>query len=173
MLRRTVFAVGVLGSFLCSDASAQSSLREGTKIRVTSQGGPRVTGVVSAATPDSLFLLAEGGGRYSVSRSSIETLQVSHGRSASAGAKKGALWGLGIFGGFGVLTAVALESDQGWENTYGNTNAWTFATVIAAEGAGIGAIIGALVKSEKWTEMSAQPTLGVTKTGIRLGFSLR
>ena len=164
-----LFVTALLGN--SATASAQAALREGVKVRVSAPGAPRATGVIHSITPDSLVLFAEpNGARFGIARSTIQSLQISHGRSAAAGAKKGALWGAATFGGVGVAIAILLAGDQG--NVTG-INPAGFAAVAIAEGAGIGALIGAAVKSEKWETVSIQPAVAFSSKELRLGFSIR
>jgi len=153
--------------------SAQAGLREGVKVRVSVPGAPRATGTIQRLTPDSIVLFAEpNGSRIGIARSTIQSLQVSQGRSASAGAKKGALWGAGIFGGIGVLIAVQLASDN-FPSDPDQFSPKAVAAIAIAEGAGIGAIIGGFVKSEKWETVSVQPAVSMSSNGLRVGFNIR
>ena len=155
-------------------AGAQAALREGLKVRVIVPGTPRVTGVVSKLTPDSVFLFSEPGGiPVALVRSPIQSIQVSHGKSASAGARKGALWGGGVFGGLVVLASIGLASDPAYKADTSNFGPVAFALIGIAEGVGIGALIGALVKSERWETMSLSPTVGMSGNGLRLGVRVR
>lgn len=161
------------------ELGAQGGLREGVRVRVEAPGAPRVTGVVHAVTPDSIVLFAEPGAtRLGIPRSAISRLEVSQGRSASDGAKKGALWGGGIFGGLGLIMAALIDSDTSnpTNDQYGSsgfTSPYAVAVLIGAEGAGIGAIIGGFVKSEKWDTVNVRPMVGMGVNGLKLGFSLR
>lgn len=167
-----LFVTALLGN--SATASAQAGLREGVKVRVSAPGAPRATGVIYSITPDSLVLFAEpNGGRFGIARSTIQSLQVSHGRSAAAGAKKGALWGAATFGGFGVAIAIGLASDPANGESSIGINPAGFAAIAIVEGAGIGALIGAFVKSEKWETVSIRPAVAFGSKELKLGFSIR
>lgn len=155
-------------------AQAQTGLREGVKVRIAVPAAPRVTGVVQSVTPDSIILFTEPSGiRFGIARPSVQSMWVSQGRSASAGAKKGALWGVATFGGLGILTAIAMASETSLGEGDPGMIAAGFAAVAVAEGAIIGAIIGAFVKSERWKSVSLSPTVGTGANGLRLGLQVR
>ena len=173
-MRRTTLIVSSIVALLSSPtlASAQAGLREGLKVRV-SVGGPAMTGQIQSVTPDSLFLFAEPAGtRVGIARQSIQSLKVSHGKSATQGAKKGATWGAIIGGGFGLLFAATLEKDSPELKDTG-LSPTEFGFVALVEGIGIGAGIGALIKSEKWETVAVQPTIASGKSGLRVELSIR
>lgn len=159
-------ALALVFSF-AANASAQAGLREGIKVRIHSSGAPETTGVVERVTQDSIVLFTEPAGtRLGLARASIDKLQVSHGKSASQGAKKGALWGLATFGTVGVLIAAASDDN---DRAYEDISRAEFAVASVVEGAVIGAIIGALVKAEKWETVPVRPTVAAGAAGLRVG----
>lgn len=172
-MRGTTFGMALLGiCLLAPAASAQTGLRDGLKVRV-SVGGPDITGVVQSVTPDTLVLFAEPAGtRIGIARQGIQGLKVSHGKSASQGAKKGAMWGGIIGGGLGALFAATTKAD-GPELRGTGLSPAEFGLVTFAEGIGFGAGIGALIKSEKWESLSLQPRVTVVPGGLGVGFAFR
>lgn len=153
---------------------SQSGLRPGVKVRIDVSASPRMTGVVQSVTPDSVVLYVEPSAiRFGIARSEIQSIQISHGRSASAGAKKGALWGAATFGGIATIIAFSLASDSAYKASTDGISPAVFAAVGIAEGAGIGALIGVFVKSEKWESVSVRPAVGVGPHGFKLGLQVR
>jgi hypothetical protein len=174
-MRRSILLIASLGFAILGSSRqgwAQAGLREGVKIRVNSPGSPEVTGVVQSLTPDSIFIYAEPlGTKIGISRTAITKLQVSHGKSASNGAKKGAAWGAATFGLLGVLIATTQDEDQLRADT--GASAAEFAAISVLEGILGGAAIGALIKSEKWETVAVHPALTSRSAGVRIGFSFR
>lgn len=150
-------------SFAPDGAFAQAALREGIRVRISSPGNPRLTGVIQTVTADSIVLYTEPSGiPFRIARSSISALQVSYGRSASRGAKKGAIWGAAAISPLAFLAA-GFSGDESVEIVAG----------VMAEGAVIGALIGAFVKSEKWESVSVKPVVGTRSHGLRLGLRIQ
>jgi hypothetical protein len=153
---------------LAQAVSAQAGLREGVKVRIYAAGEPRVTGVVQSVTQDSLVVLAEPGATsFAIARSAISELEVSRGRSRAAGAKRGARWGAlgGLAGALAVMVTAGEEPDA--------PSPVAIAVLVVAEYAGVGALIGALVKAEQWDAVNVRPSIAYGHGGITLGFVVR
>lgn len=176
-MRVTKVLVGsaILLAAFAATSEAQANLREGAKVRITSTSGPRVTGVVQQVTPDSIFVFTDGvGARYGIARSKITATQISEGKSMSRGALKGLAWGTGVMGVFGGLLVATVGKDDEFERKYGDGDSpgEAFVNGVVA-GALFGPLIGAFVKSEKWTDLSVQPVVGAHAVGMRVAFSFR
>ncbi|MBA3655864.1 MAG: hypothetical protein H0W69_00765 [Gemmatimonadaceae bacterium] len=160
----------------CSSAAvAQSTVREGARVRITERGSHRISGVVQSSTADSIVLYAEpNGAKMSFARSRIESMQTSEGKSASKGAVKGGLWGAGVMAAGGGLVLAMTANEDNFEQVYGEgqgRGAYFGTSVLA--GAMFGAAIGAVLRSERWQEVSVQPVVGVRSAGMRVSFSVR
>lgn len=171
-INHVVFAA-ILGlGITASTAKGQTDIREGLKVRVGA-GGTDITGVIQSVTPDSIILFTEpAGARLGIARHSIQSLKVSRGKTASQGAKKGAIWGLIIGGGSGALVAATTPADDRAFTDIGISRG-EFAVISVAEGLAIGAGIGALVKAEKWEAFNLHPTVSMGSAGLRVAFSFR
>ncbi len=160
----------------CSSAAlAQTTVREGARVRITERGSHRITGIVQSATADSIVLFAEpNGAKMSFARARIESMQTSEGKSASKGAVKGGLWGAGLMGaGLGLVLATTANEDN-FAEVYGEGQGrGAFFGQGVLSGAMIGAGIGAVMRSERWQEISIQPVVGVGSAGMRVSFSVR
>lgn len=168
-----VLFAGIFGlGIAASPANGQTALREGLKVRVGA-GGPDITGVIQSVSPDSIILFTEpSGARLGIARNSIQSLKVSQGKTASQGAKKGAIWGLIIGGGSGVLMAAITPADDRAFTDLGISRG-EFAAISVVEGLAIGAGIGALVRAEKWEALQLHPTVTTKTLGVSMGFSFR
>ncbi|HXG70976.1 MAG TPA: hypothetical protein VNJ04_10265 [Gemmatimonadaceae bacterium] len=129
----------------------QLSVREGARVKITTASQKEVVGVVNAVSGDTLVLFTDPhGARIAFSVPAIQKVEVSRGRVASAGAKKGLLWGAGI-GAAATVFALALNGDELIVNEDGTkTSPSEFAALAFFGYAAVGAGIGALVKAEKW-----------------------
>ncbi len=162
------FAVAMLGGTRPLEGQL-STLGEGARVKVSTSTQKDMVGVVRAATPDTLVLFADPqGARLAVSVPSIQKVQVSRGRLASEGAKKGLLWGAG----FGAVSSVivlgiggddALEQSEGEKLSKGEFVAQNFIGSLL-----LGAGIGALIKAEKWDTVPFRAGVSGAPGGITL-----
>ena len=106
----------------------------------------RVEATVIARAGDSLVVATTTGGVYRFTASALTSAELYRGRTAGAGARRGAMWGAAVSAPLAVLV-VALAGSEG-PNTVGENIAGAAVTVAAY--AGIGAIIGAIVGGEEW-----------------------
>lgn len=165
----------VLSGFciLAPAVRAQSVVREGSRVKIISASGPDMTGVVQSVSADSIFLFAEPhGNRLGFARNSISELRVSKGKSVAQGVKKGALWG-GLIGvGAGAIIIAGGGDDAQLKRDTGLSKSG-FAALGVVEGLGVGMLIGALVKAEKWETTVVQPTVSAGQIGLRVGLRFR
>jgi hypothetical protein len=143
-------AVALLLATISSPSTAQSpNIHQGERMRVTTATVKNATGVLQSYNSDSLVLLSEPlGARLAVPSRSIGRIDVSQGRLASEGAKRGAIWGA-IIGASDVVLTFALSNRNTPGNT-GQTSRGAGAAGLFVGSIGIGAAIGAVVKAEKW-----------------------
>lgn len=166
------FAVGAALAIAARTVDAQAGLREGLKVRLSFPAGPPVTGVIQSLAGDSIVLFVEPAAtRVAVARGDVRSIEVSQGRLASAGAKKGALWGGAIFGVMGAIFAMGAGGESEVDGDGPGPGVMAVATMV--QGAGMGALIGALVKSERWESVSVAPVVGTGATGFRVGVRIR
>ncbi|HUQ99511.1 MAG TPA: hypothetical protein VM166_08655 [Gemmatimonadaceae bacterium] len=174
---RTILCVALLVSAIgiSPEVSAQSvGLREGMRVRVSTPLNRNAKGVIQSVGTDSLVIFTEPfGAPLRVSRASITRLDISEGRTALEGAKKGALWG-GIYGV--VSGAVILVStkdgrvDSGYQENGYTTGELAFENLVG--GVGLGALIGGLIKAERWSRIEIGGRVSVARSMVRTGLSV-
>jgi hypothetical protein len=124
----------------------------GSRVRVKTSTVPDVwrTGTVESWNRDTLELTVEGKWSRVIPLPELVSLEISRGSRRNTG--KGALAG-GIAGAaFGTISSIAIAvADPIEGGGFGTYAVFTVGT--AAIGAGIGALIGSLVKSERWEEV--------------------
>jgi hypothetical protein len=181
-----------LGGVLLVPARSDGQLLElqpGAKVRVTAPAllGGVYEAVVGSRTADTLALVRSGSPTLQVPVSALSSASLSRGRSRSAGAKRGVLWGAGIGLAVGALAVATSEefrtecyssrSDIYVLNCGGPTRAQAVASVTLG-GAIWGLGIGALVGRERWEALSVAPRVGAVlkgapggvRLGLRVGF---
>lgn len=124
----------------------------------------RYTGTVLQRTADSLLVGSADAPPFGVALARITRMDVSRGRSASAGAKRGFLIGAAVGLVAGVVGSVALLSEE----PEGSVAALVVPFVVVTEavlGGAIGAASGAVVKREVWN--------GYTPTETRVGVAMQ
>lgn len=156
-------------------AAQTRPVAEGSKVRFTTVSDQKLVGVVRATTSDSLTVYTEPAGiPATIALSSISNLQISRGKSAMEGAKRGGLWGAGVGAG---LVGLAYLIGDGCNSDYG---ACGDEPGTAAEALGIGAIggavwgilIGAIVGREKWESVAVRPAVGAVPGSARIGLAI-
>jgi hypothetical protein len=127
---------------------------------------------------DSLWVRvgSSDGTLVSIERADIHRLEISDGRKRNPG--KGALWGAGVGLGLGVLAAATLDDCTVGTRWYrfdlceGQEDVFILGSIAA--GAAWGAVIGLLIKSERWvTVPPASLTLGRDAGRLSLGVEVR
>lgn len=146
------------------------------RLRAPRISSGQLVGQVAELEGDTLVLSSEGGGStIAIPTADLERIAVSQGR------KSNAILGLLVGAGVGIASAVGLSiwfcnaDDDGC--TSGQVVSGGLA--LTAIGAGLGAGIGALIRTERWREASipaSPPPIGLgfgVDGSVRLAFSLR
>jgi hypothetical protein len=172
--KRTI-VIGATASLLVPVATAQSRSpqSEGARVRITapSVGTRPLVGTLVGIESDALKLDVEGALESRVvPRSAVTKLEFSQGRKRNT--MKGAWIGLATGAVAGGALAAAYASSDG-----GPVNAEfvpLVAGVYGAAGMALGALIGAMVKSERWREADLEgPLVSVGSVpGGGVGFSI-
>jgi hypothetical protein len=176
---RIVSVINVVWPLWGARATAQTPwLAPESRIRVSLAApvSQRLTGTVIALTADSLFFTpTHGVETIAISQRSILGLEMSRGRrSVGKGALVGGFAGLSV-GATAVFIAAIADGCLNMDWSYGAGHCPTDATAMGiAFGAGaVGAVIGSLVRPERWVRM---PLGGVhaslTPTGVRLAIGI-
>ena len=161
-----------------------TELRPGVRVRFDAPGvvAPGFVGTIISSTPDSLVVATREGTQVRVPTRALTRLEVSRGESRSLGAGKGALWGVGILGGGGVIVAMTARKhvveDFGQsrhDERLDGDEQLAVAAAFAGAGAFYGAIIGAIVGAERWEHFDTSTRVGLvpTRHGVRLALSWR
>jgi hypothetical protein len=180
-------ALGVVSLLLLaaspSGGSAQAgrSVPVGARVRVqpTGPGARWVQGQLVALTSDSVAIRRhKHGDTVTLATRSLARFEVSHGRSARTA--KGALLGLGIGAGAGLLVGLALAADDcpGFcEINVGPEDVLALTALGGGLGAGVGALIGAVSSGERWQPVGPPhaagrhgPTVQGAALGLRIPF---
>jgi hypothetical protein len=154
-----------------TSADAQDRLREGVRVRVSTRSSHDIVGVVRSISDDSLSIFSgDHGAILSIPSTDIRGVQVSQGKSAFQGAKRGAVWGAGAGAIGAALLLVAAKSDDSYQWT---SDDLTYVAVNSVVGGIIwGAGIGAFVRSERWQPVSFRPRVARSSSGVGFGLSL-
>lgn len=153
---RGVLASGVLCAlvgFPLANLAAQD-LAPGRRIRVTAPSAQlaRQVGAVIRADADTL-VFGEATRRWAIARPLITSLEVSGGRHGHT--LIGLLAGTGAGLAFGLIAfAPGSNACTGSGDYEKNCMAYRAGTTLA--GAGLGALVGALIRTEKWTPASSR-----------------
>ncbi len=139
-------------------ALAQVQIQPGSRVRIEAPTvwQERQVGTVSAVHGDTLFVAVEGigGDDRALTLDSIDRLELSTGRHGNAGV--GALVGFGSGALFGLLaTAQAETAPCGFSTCTAGEQRVLAVTVLGVLFGGLGALIGAISKTDDWTDMSA------------------
>jgi hypothetical protein len=168
----TAFTIG-LGISLAPTSGAQS-VAPGTRVRVLS-GDSIIVGHVFPSSPDSIAIGRDLGGRQAFSWSEVDRVDYSVGMKGNAG--RGALIGAGVMSLL-VIGGAVIESVSGESNDSAfQGDEWGAEVVIlvlpffAALGAGVGAIVGSVIQTERWVILPIASSDG--HPGAGLSFSLR
>jgi hypothetical protein len=151
---------------------------EGARVKAfpAQPGAKAITGNVVDLALDTLIVLPEGGGgALTFDPRDLRKIEVSQGRRGNA------LLGLGVGAGVGVASAIGLAIWVCNADDDGCTSGQVVGGGLALSAilAGVGAGIGALIKTERWRKASMPPSpprvdLGFGEDGsVRLAFSLR
>jgi hypothetical protein len=167
MLLRSIAAI-MLAAAPCSAWCQSSALPAlGIRVRLTARdtipvqfgSRDRVVGTLTAAGRDSVSILDLDRGRVvTVPITSLGRVEVSEGRHSGAG--RGALLGLLAGAGAGIASGLvacgggACSSSGG---DFGSAVVLVLGAGGALGGAGVGALIGAMVRTERWRDVEVSP----------------
>jgi hypothetical protein len=146
-------------------------MQPGARVRVTAPGivTGRYVGTVLARSGDTLTIGRASGLPVAVPTSRITSVEISRGKSRSAGAKRGVAWGVPI----GLAAGFAFATVPDPENCYCNTDRNRNADVVLGVVSGVlwGAGIGALIGRERWEPFDIQrrTAIGITPDGATVG----
>ncbi|MHB1224261.1 MAG: hypothetical protein ACYC2G_09505 [Gemmatimonadaceae bacterium] len=114
-MRRVLLALALLLMHAVPAGAQLAELRPGTRVRIrapSAVAGP-LEGAVILRTPDTVAVTRPDAAPISVPIAAITSADVSRGRSRSAGAVRGALWGIGVALLLGVATALVPDDRSG------------------------------------------------------------
>ncbi len=162
-------AIGWYGGAAAQDVD---TVRIGTRVKVTGMTFAPLVGEVHSLSPDTLFVASPDGMVSPMPWSAVSRLQVSVGKRRNT--RRGAVLGFTAAGIASVVVAIAGDASErdgatDWEAFL------VLAGVSCLPSAGIGALIGRVVWSERWREVSitgVRPSV-VALPGGRLGVGVR
>lgn len=164
MFGRAVVLAAVLLSSVSIGVLEAQTLATGDRVRATLKAGSgRWTGTLVEWVGDTLYLApngsAEGVTATAIPLATLSRLEVSTGFRSNAG--KGALIGGGIGllvgGGMSIIAGSTVDTEVT------SSDYVAFTGLVTLGGAGLGALIGSLSKSERWKEYPVD--------GLRLGIA--
>lgn len=175
-MRRVALLIAVSLAAPVLALPAQDTPTAGQRVRIkTTSSLEWLVGTLSGADDDSLRLWIQGSDSVrtvAVARSSVMQFEVSRGQHSNAG--RGAIAGGAIFGTLGLLAGASCASDQhGWL-TCSSADAVRITVLAALEGAGFGALVGAVSHSERWQSAPLSPsrvTVAPYRTGLRVSIA--
>lgn len=166
-----LLALTLLASTLhAQTVTGVGEVQPGAKVRITAPGivAGRYIGTVLSRSDDTLTLGSPNAAPFVIPTSRIATLEISHGKSRSAGAVRGMVWGLPIGLAMGALLAASVTDcaacSQNGESPGEAVVLSTLSGVIW--GAGIGALVG----RERWDafDLPRHAALGIRSGGPAL-----
>ena len=181
-MSRSMLVLCLLTLITVSSAQAQgisTDLVPGRRIRVQQHQGTMVQGALVSVSDTALTLRTSETDTVVVARAAIAKVEVYEGTKSKAG--KGAVTGLLIGGGIGVVLGVATASST--EGTLLESSPGSYAVgsglLFGALGAGVGALIGSGSHTEKWQSVvlpAVLPTVTILpdeSKGRRVALGLR
>lgn len=171
-----VSLLGFIGMVLASRGGAQEPwIGQGTRVRVSQNRG-RLTGTVLALAGDTLRLLPERRtDTVGVPLGGIRRVELRRRRSVAGGAALGGYLGM-MLGGTTMLVIAGVEHCLAFDfSSYSPTHCPSDRTAVAVicGSAVAGAIIGSLVRGERWVRVPLsrlQASLGPHGVRITIGF---
>jgi hypothetical protein len=163
-----VFAV-MLVPFLGA-ASQVAELRPGAYVRIRAPGvlGGEAEGAIVSRGHDTVVVVRPGAMPVAIPLAAITRASVLRGRTRGAGARKGAKWGAGVGLGLGLFNIVF--SDCSGEHCQTSDNVAGVA-VFTAVSAGVGAVVGTVVRAEKWERIELSRGAVSQPAATTLGWS--
>ena len=152
-MRRATLLIAVLVLTPLTTAAGQGAIAApGARIRVSAQGlaTTQVVGTVVALHADTLVLAPQSGrGLLALPLESVQRLDVSRGRKSLAGA------GAGIGGVIGAVSGAVWGAASCAEPSFVAPEQCAImgGLLVGAGGALLGAVVGALSKTERWQEV--------------------
>ena len=178
-LRRAAAYSSILLSCLAAVAAAQyTEARPGARVRLQAPGivAGRYVGTVLTRDSSAIHVGGPTAAPVDVPFDRITSLEISRGKSRSAGAWRGIQWGAPIGLGFGLLLAPSLRECDPTCHDATSSEKNEFVVAGAISGVLWGAGIGALIGRERWERFDVAPRMGVdtrkgrTQLGLRLGY---
>ena len=149
-------------------------LHEGARVRISTPTMKSATGVVQTLGSDTVVVFTEPfGAPVRVPRAEISAIEVSQGRLASEGAKKGAMWGAmyGVVSGAVIMLSTSDGAvDSGYQDNGYSSRALVAQNFVGS--VGLGALIGALIKAERWSHVEVGGRVTVARSMVRAGLSV-
>lgn len=175
-LRRAAAYSLLLLSCLAAVAAAQyTEARPGARVRLRAPGivAGRYVGTVLTRDSGAIHLGSPTAAPVDVPFDRITVLEISRGKSRSAGAWLGIEWGAPIGLGLGLLLAPSLRVCDPTCHDATASEKNNFVGVGAVSGVLWGAGIGALIGRERWERFDIAPRTGVDTRSSRLHLGLR
>jgi hypothetical protein len=172
---RVVLAILVALALGDTVAAAQAlpQLHSGMRVRIRAPTvvDGQLTGKIASRTAEALVVTDERRGEFTVPFAALSELNVSRGKSHSAGALKGAMWGAGLGLGVGLMFAAVPNSDRHSQSGYGLGPPTAEEGILLGFGGGlvIGFSLGGLAGSERWDGVHVPASIAVVPVGRRLG----
>jgi hypothetical protein len=137
-------------------AGQLSELRPGADVRIRAPGvlTGEVECTILARDRDTLRVARPGSAPIVVPLASITSAAVHRGRTRGAGAGKGAKWGAGVGLGLGLFNIGFSDCSGTHCETSDNVAGVAAFTAI---GAGVGALVGTVVRAERWERVELPP----------------
>lgn len=164
---------------LTTSVQAQATtptLAPGARVRVQ-QGDQTVIGTLVSLDSAGLLIATGKSDTVMAPRASITAVEVSGGTKSRAG--EGALVGLGVGAGTGILIGLAASGSDNGDFIDFNPGEWAVGAGLigAAIGTAFGALIGATQQSDKW-QPTVLPTVGIRSYGpdnqrVAIGLRIR
>jgi hypothetical protein len=153
MFGRVIVPAAVLLSSVSIAALDAQTVAVGSRVRATVEArSGKLTGTLVEWGQDTLYLAPDGSAELvtatAIPLSTLSRLETSRGMKSNAG--KGALIGGGI--GLVIGGGMSLIAGSTVDTEVTSTDYLIFTGLVTVGGAGIGALIGALIKSERWQE---------------------
>ena len=175
---RALLVPCILGAAPSVDAQL-ADIQTGARVRLAAPGllAARIEGIVERRTTDSIAVVTQPGAIVVVPIRSITAGAISRGKSRTAGAKHGMLWGVPIMTLGGIL--VAAIDECGSHNAAGRTSSgcvdtgWEIVPLAVVSGVLYGAGIGALIGRERWDQFELPVRVSVRPSARGVALSVR
>jgi hypothetical protein len=174
MTARTLFPLVALLSLFAAPPACRADVAEGTRVRVSIlerraapdslffvsgfEPGKRLVGTFVGADSSAITIGDEKGFERAIPNEIVSQFEVSAGRKSRAG--RGAVIGLiaGTVAGFAIGTYVD-ESEGDCGDCFPGDGAYQMGITLggAILGTGVGALVGALIKTERWRRAESRP----------------